>query len=544
VLKHSNKREYLNAATPQDVNIESAKSTLSPIYFSLVPSDFNQPWFHKQATRTIVEEQLKFCDLGTFIVRPSTSYGGCYALSWVNEEGKVEHQVVYNQFPGYSLKQKPQSEKEIYRSLSELVEQTHYLKTYLPNVVDPVQIQKSMDQSSTEIVNSMRTKLISNDKYFTQLDWTINLVEFSIRDFSQKFDHYESKTCIRFSNEEYVAPCIFKLDSYVAQFLTDALSKNETVRSLKITGYPGYMRRNFTPNITDSEVEFILSALEKNTTITAIDFSHNHITNHGAKLIANLILHNHSLKKIILDNNFISQEGLIAIAQSLRHNPNIERLSLFNQLQTQLNNSIVLSTSPYDRFLLRLMDDTLKRRSELLTSSLPTYQGFLTQIEAEQRLLSLPITSTEDYHLFYLHPNAPNRVYLCYTSAHHHPIIHQPIYRTLYGYSFNRILETDRVEDKGGVKAVPVPSLLDHCLWLIYAKGMSKEENSLPPELKEKINSVKDLVTLWRLENVPCPKVFKEKPIRQVGASTLTHLLSRNKNLLKTTLNLINPNNP
>lgn len=109
---------------------------LSSIQFSLKLGDLDQPWFHKFATRQSAIEMLTNQPVGTFIIRPSSR--GCYAMSWVSETKEIKHNLIYNHFPGYSLSSPNDAVVgKKYETLTQLVENTEFLKQHIPSNQHP-----------------------------------------------------------------------------------------------------------------------------------------------------------------------------------------------------------------------------------------------------------------------------------------------------------------------------------------------------------------------------------------------------------------------
>ena len=121
----------------------------SSINFNLTLSDIDQPWFHRNASRDDAMERLKDQDMGTFLIRPS-SHPGCYAMSWVDENNQIRHNLIYNKYPGFTLNVNGNGEDQIYASLTQLVQQSGFLAKYIPNTEN---ISKNLTRSRLERLN-------------------------------------------------------------------------------------------------------------------------------------------------------------------------------------------------------------------------------------------------------------------------------------------------------------------------------------------------------------------------------------------------------
>jgi hypothetical protein len=97
------------------------------VQFKITCNDFNQTWYHKKVNRDTAEKILSGQKEGTFLIRPS-SQRGCYAISFVSPQHEVEHNIIYNLFPGYSLGLEGPSSSS-YETLSELVSNQQHLST-------------------------------------------------------------------------------------------------------------------------------------------------------------------------------------------------------------------------------------------------------------------------------------------------------------------------------------------------------------------------------------------------------------------------------
>uniref|UniRef100_A0A6B2L569 Uncharacterized protein n=1 Tax=Arcella intermedia TaxID=1963864 RepID=A0A6B2L569_9EUKA len=383
--------------------------------------------------------------------------------------------------------------------------------------------------------------MLANDILFTHLEWTLSMIERPEVHIHNNPGHCEMRTCIKYSNEEHVAPAIFKIETEVAETIFKAIAQNSTILSLKLTGHSNNLRNNFTPNISDNEIPFLVDALKQNTTLTSLDLSCNSITSTGAKLLSSLFRDNKTFKKINLNHNFIMSDGIYAIAQNLQANKCIEQFSIASQLTMNLSRSTVLSSHPYDRSLLSLIEDSLKRRSELLTGSLPGYHGVLTPKEAESRMREFINGQNKGnyvgVYLVYIRPSAPGRVYFCYVGKNQQAklvFLHQPVFRGRYGYL------SSRSEDIEGTsrQLIQIPSLTSHCAWFIgiqphWKNYISSLNSQIPYEIQRKIQDMEDLVDLWRVTVLPEKQDLEVNGGKLGGYPTLKAFIHRNKSQFK-----------
>jgi Ran GTPase-activating protein (RanGAP) involved in mRNA processing and transport len=72
----------------------------------------------------------------------------------------------------------------------------------------------------------------------------------------------------------------------------------------------------------------LMSGLIKNHTITALDLSHNKITNHGTRLLSKLLGENSVLTSLNLSDNHIHADGGRYLARGLRENDSLQLLNL------------------------------------------------------------------------------------------------------------------------------------------------------------------------------------------------------------------------
>lgn len=534
--------------------------TLSDIQFSLKLGDLDQPWFHKSATRESAIEMLTGQPVGTFIIRPSSR--GCYAMSWVSETNEIKHNLIYNHYPGYSLSP-PNStmvEKK-YDTLTQLVENTEFLKCHVPSRVRP---RRDVTKSSTELILRLFEKLQNNDSTLKSLNWELSVLE-GPDTYSQP-DKCEHRTFIRYCDEEYVAPFLVKLENEIAQELFKTVEVNNTLLTLVVRGFDGFMHINFIPNLHDAEMKILCSSLRWNTTLTHLDLSCNKITDDGAKALAEVIRENRSLalKTIIFRFNFIRQEGLRALASCLLHNKTIDYLDVGNQLiKGSFSSTISLSAIPFEKTLVSLIDNSLHRKRELLYSAkwCPSFHRWLWLSEVQRFLVNAPVGSF----LFFLNPNVPNVIFLAYSTAteqchlsnyhqqhccHDHAICnsyanrhiserhatpktfsvlhYRPIYRTDYGYSFTRFPQDDNSNPV-------IPSLFEHCVWYLCGdqQKLAQYKGGFSSEIEARVNGIESLATLWQLQRVPRDNDDPLLSSTNRFYPTLNSIIQRNKTFLK-----------
>jgi len=508
----------------------------------MCPGDLSQPWFHKAAIRDDIESQLKAATQGTFVIRPS-SQRACYAMSWSNGDGTVSHNLIYNQFPGYSLKLRPLKD-EVFITLVDLVQQCSFLSDFLPNPLH--EPEPSISQTSSEIIRRITTSLDENEPILNSLEWSLTIIEGS--GFA-KVQDCEWRTRICFSTEDHVAPVLFRLEDDIATHIFRCLARNSTVQLLKLTGHGGFMNYNFMPNIGDVEVSELCKALGHNSTLTALDLSNNNITDKGASDLSRLLAHNTCIKKLKLNSNFITLSGLVSLAQGLANNSTLEVFEIENQCVLKLN-KVGLSTSVLQRSLSNLIFESMQRRHELI--NIPHefgFQGFLTPEAAEARIFEfihhtkpgVEQAEMAGFYFFYLNPNLTNRIVLCYSAVNRNGlgVFHKQIYRTPFGYSFTRSLHSEKANSYG------IPTLVDHCLWTLacpprYLPASTGCYNSgitigdLSSDLQEKYAMSADLVGLWRI-----PYLAGESELEVLLSKrddcypTLLYLVQRNKFSLK-----------
>jgi Ran GTPase-activating protein (RanGAP) involved in mRNA processing and transport len=175
------------------------------------------------------------------------------------------------------------------------------------------------------------------------------------------------------------------------------------------------MRVNFTPNIGDEEMKYLCKCLRWNNNITHLDLSSNNITDDGAKLLAGVLKENRQsrLRRINLKQNFIRSDGLAALAESLATNKNIEVLEFGNQfIMNNLTKSVAISSDRYEKLLISLIEDTLERKSELL-SDRSFFHNYLMPVEAEEKIRKQNQVGS---YLFYIKQSAPGILFVCFSS--------------------------------------------------------------------------------------------------------------------------------
>ncbi|EGG14858.1 hypothetical protein DFA_10731 [Cavenderia fasciculata] len=476
---------------------------LGRVDFNMKSEDLDQAWFHKEATRDVSLALLNSKPIGSFIIRPS-SQAGSYAMSWVKSNGDIGHNLIYGLCPGYSLKQNPVSPTDRFWSLQALVEGCDYLS-------EPVAVssstnaitKKSNAKTNSEVVGRIIERLVQNDPCLGELMWTLCIMGETA---NENINRCEKRTYVKYCDEEYNAPEIIPLNGNSLSLVAQSLQNNMFTHSLHVNGYEGYLRMSFQPNIGDQEALALAAMLLKNNSLTLLNLNVNEITDTGAKAIAYSLKQNSSLKYLSLSQNFIGKEGLIALSEAIRVNRTLDFVDVSNQLYKSKNLINLVHTNP-ERTLISLLEDTLKRKCELLGISqpindmqngssgaastatlgttttttipqtitppsgihnvtlqkLPYFHGFLTKESAEKRLRMVGGFGS---FLFYLNHYIPNSIFLAYTvkatgcdppdgvnPRNHIDVIHRMIHRVHFGYRFVG----------GGLnQAQPTPTLIQY----------------------------------------------------------------------------------
>jgi hypothetical protein len=491
----------------------------SSIHFNLTLSDIDQPWFHRNASRDDAMERLKDQDIGTFLIRPS-SHPGCYAMSWVDENTQIRHNLIYNKFPGFTLNVNGNGEDHIYASLTQLVQQSSFLAKYIPNTENT---NKNLTSSSGELVSKIIEKTTQNDEAFKSLTWALTILEGP--DTYSKPEKCERRTYIRCCEEEYVAPDLVKFDRFLAKAIFKQLRHNTNMTSLVLKGHEGFMRVNFTPNIGDEEMKYLCKCLRWNNTITHLDLSSNNISDEGAKELAAVLRENRQsrLRRINLKQNFIRSGGLAALAESLSTNKNIEVLELGNQFVINtVSKAVTLSSDRYEKLLVSLIEDTLDRKREIL-SDCNYFHRYLQPLEAEEKVRKQNAVGS---FLFYIKQSAPGIIFVCYSTLDDRKqvqYVHKEIFRTNCGYSFIRHDST-----------ISVHSLFDTCAWYMCAlPDLKFYKDNFPGDIEMKIGEMQDLSVLWAIRDVPNKTVVDPIAFRKGSYPTLNYLVQRNINSLR-----------
>jgi len=124
-------------------------------------------------------------------------------------------------------------------------------------------------------------------------------------------------------------------------------------------------------------------------------------------------------------------------------------------------------------------------------------------------------------YLFYLNQHSPHTIYLCYSAESDNKIFihHKAIFRTSYGYCFT----PSKISDP--------PTLIDFAAWLLLAKNpQSLEKNHFPFDLREKVDKIRCLWSLWSMQDVT---ICNEGYTKVVGAyATLQSFIQWNKLLV------------
>eukprot|EP01133_Synstelium_polycarpum_P007932 gene7932-9322_t len=422
--------------------------------FNMKSEDLNQVWFHKVASRDVAHKLLENSEAGSFLIRPS-SQAGSYAMSWVkNRNGEIGHNLIYGLCPGYSLKQNPTSPTDRYWSLQALVESCDYLRIPIRADHETTSLAKSSNaKTNSEVVGRIIEKLVNNDATLGELVWNLCIIGESANETANRC---QKRTYVKYCDEEYTAPEILALNGNSLSLIAQSLHNNDKTHSLHINGYEGYLRMNFQANIGDPEASALAQMLLKNKSITLLNLNVNEITDVGAKALAFALKTN---------TNFIGKEGLVALSEAIRVNRTLDFVDVSSQLYKS-KGLINLAHSNTERTLAALLEDTLKRKCELLGMSndtaegavsaqipqhltsnnsnihnislqrLPYFHGFLTRASAEKRL-RLVGTSVGSF-LFYLNHYVPNSIFLAYIAQRDGSteVIHRMIHRVHFGYRF------------------------------------------------------------------------------------------------------------
>ncbi|EFA76754.1 hypothetical protein PPL_09505 [Heterostelium album PN500] len=173
-----------------------------------------------------------------------------------------------------------------------------------------------------------------------------------------------------YCDEEYTAPEILPLNGNALSLIAQSLHNNTVTQSLHINGYEGYLRMSFQPNIGDGEAAHLANMLSKNKSITLLNLNINEISDTGAKAIAFALKTNTTLKYLSLSNNFIGKEGLVALSDAIEENRTLDFIDVSNQLYKS-RNIINLVHTNIERTLIGLLEDTLRRKCELIGISTP-----------------------------------------------------------------------------------------------------------------------------------------------------------------------------
>lgn len=115
-------------------------------------------------------------------------------------------------------------------------------------------------------------------------------------------------------------------------YLEETYDENENLE-LIIQGNDKY---NFLARVDDKQLIVLCQTLEKYAIyITEIDLRYNHITDHGAKALANLINRAPQLLGLNLQGNNIKTEGAQYLAEALKQCTNLQMLNLnLNKIKT------------------------------------------------------------------------------------------------------------------------------------------------------------------------------------------------------------------
>ena len=106
--------------------------------------------------------------------------------------------------------------------------------------------------------------------------------------------------------------------------LVEALKENTSITSLEITGSDQHGSRN----VDDTVVALLAPALAQNTSITAINFSHNMISDIGVSSLVEALIENTSITTIDLSYNQLRSNTLQYLAVLLTKNQHITKINL------------------------------------------------------------------------------------------------------------------------------------------------------------------------------------------------------------------------
>jgi len=530
--------------------------------------------------------------------RPSSSPSTAACATQGRKPRHVSHKLIYCLYPGFTLEEHHTGADPEFWSLSELVQKSPFLSA--PLLLDATSTENMAKQMRTrtvsQVVGSLATRMESDDVHLTEISWTLEVID-SGQLISQFASHCERRSNICFAQVECTAPDLLPLRVQYARCLMNGLRTTTHLRRLIFRGHDGMMHRNFTPNLDDDTVELLVEALLGNRSVLELDLCANRITNRGACALAKLVCRRGGvLTRLHLRQNFIRTRGLITLAQALRTSAQMELLDVAEQLTHGRGGVVVLHSTAHVMALQFAIHHAIDRRSELLLP-LPCFHGFLERERAEQLVLDAPVaplpptpTALRLYggarippadtppriglagrYLLYLDRHRPGVLMLAVTTgaaeqAHlsqtrasprgsssaaappllQEAVLHRPIYRLAYGFSFYRALlpsttlsetppplDTSTSTTAASSGAYPalslsrpfsrgaqppasaensplelralLPSLQDHCLWLVCSSPELCELalQYLPDDLREQLISIRSLLPLWGVQQVP-----------------------------------------
>ncbi|GAM17556.1 hypothetical protein SAMD00019534_007310 [Acytostelium subglobosum LB1] len=483
-------------------------------------------------------------------------------MSWVKTQGgEIGHNLIYGLCPGYSLKQNPTSPTDRHWTLQSLVEGCDYLDLPITVNSSTASITKSSNaKTNSEVVGRIIERLYSNDSNLLELMWSLRIIG---ENANENVNRCEKRTYVKYCDEEYTAPEILPLNGNSLSLIAQSLQNNGIIHSLHINGYEGYLRMSFTPNIGDQEASALANMLLKNKSLTLLNLSINEITDTGAKAIAYALKSNRTLKYLSLSNNFIGKEGLVALSEAIRVNRTLDFIDISNQLYKS-RNIINLVHTNIERTLIGLLEDTLKRKCELLGIShpieierpmhlsntnihnvsfqqLPYFHGYLMKASAEKRLRCF---NTPGSFLFYLNYYVPNSIFLAYITQRDgvNEIVHRMIHRVHFGYRFvngglgNQEESRDEVMEEESLFnfqinngsnsmthsniydynyryrprrkgcGLVIPTLFEFCSWALanspHYEVILKDLSERSSLIGERFQDIHDLVPLWGARDV------------------------------------------
>lgn len=134
--------KYNNQQHP-NCNGRQGSAGMPLVSFTINQLDSSKKWFHHRADRDTAEKILEGKESGVFLIRPSSRHG-CIATSFVVDGGTVEHNVIFQRYPGYSIN--PEDDT-VFDNLQDLIQHLPHLKSGI-NAVQNIDSSRSIDASS------------------------------------------------------------------------------------------------------------------------------------------------------------------------------------------------------------------------------------------------------------------------------------------------------------------------------------------------------------------------------------------------------------